>query len=94
MIDMKGASEMKQHPLSAPLMNRLIAVLLLLLISVCPALADTLTTNGGVTLDTADLPYCAGADEPPWFITSPTFPRKAWSGCTKRWAWICPAKWA
>ena len=40
-------------------MKRLISVILvLLLFCACAALADTLTTNGGVTLDPAGLPYC------------------------------------
>ena len=43
-------------------MKRLFAVLLTLCMLCASALAESLTTNGGVTLDTADLPYCT-ADE-------------------------------
>ena len=43
-------------------MKRLFAVLLTLCMLCASAMADSLTTNGGVTLDTAGLPYCT-ADE-------------------------------
>ena len=40
-------------------MKRLISITLaLLLLCGFPALSETLTTNGGVSLDTSDLPYC------------------------------------
>ena len=43
-------------------MKRLFAILLTLCMLCASAMADSLTTNGGVTLDTAGLPYCT-ADE-------------------------------
>ena len=62
-------------------MKRLFAVLLTLCMLCASALADSLTTNGGVTLDTADLPYCT-ADESPNLSSRPIMP----------WAWSCPAR--
>ena len=41
------------------------AILALLLLCACAALADTLTTNGGVTLDPAGLPHCTGDPDAP-----------------------------
>ena len=52
-------------------MKRLFAVLLTLCMLCASALADSLTTNGGVTLDTADLPYCTADESAPvvYFIS-------------------------
>ena len=52
-------------------MKRLFAVLLTLCMLCASALADSLTTNGGVTLDTADLPYCTADEAAPvvYFIS-------------------------
>ena len=52
-------------------MKRLFAVLLTLCMLCVSALADSLTTNGGVTLDTADLPYCTVDESAPvvYFIS-------------------------
>ena len=45
-------------------MKQTISILLaLLLLSACSATADTLTTNSGVTLDTAQLPYCTDSSD-------------------------------
>ena len=47
-------------------MKRLTALILALtLLSVCPALAEPLTTNGGVTLDSSALPYCTDDPDAP-----------------------------
>lgn len=43
----------------------LFLALLLCLFRIPAATADTLTTNGGVTLDTADLPYCTADSDTP-----------------------------
>ncbi len=52
-------------------MKRLFAVLMTLCMLCASALADSLTTNGGVTLDTADLPYCTADESAPvvYFIS-------------------------
>ncbi|MBR6954467.1 MAG: DUF362 domain-containing protein [Clostridia bacterium] len=52
-------------------MKRLLAVTLLLCMLCTTAFADTLVTNGGVTLDTADLPYCTADESAPvvYFIS-------------------------
>ena len=52
-------------------MKRLFAVLLTLCMLCASALADSLTTNGGVTLDTAGLPYCTADESAPvvYFIS-------------------------
>ena len=46
-------------------MKRLLAVLLTLCMLCASALADSLTTNGGVTLDTGGLPYCTEDEAAP-----------------------------
>ena len=46
-------------------MKRLFAVLLTLCMLCASALADSLTTNGGVTLDTGGLPYCTEDEAAP-----------------------------
>ena len=52
-------------------MKRLFAVLLTLCMLCASALADSLTTNGGVTLDTAGLPDCTADESAPvvYFIS-------------------------
>ncbi len=53
-------------------MKRLFSLMLaFLLFSTAPACAEILTTNGGVTLDTADLPYCTTDAGAPvvWYIS-------------------------
>ena len=47
-------------------MKRLVSIALaLMLVCVSSAFAETLITNGGVTLDTADLPYCTDDSDAP-----------------------------
>ena len=48
-----------------------VAVTLLLCMLCATAFADTLVTNGGVTLDTSDLPYCTADETAPvvYFIS-------------------------
>ncbi len=53
-------------------MKRLLSLTLaLLLLCASSAFAETLTTNGGVTLDTAQLPYCTADSGAPvvWYIS-------------------------
>ena len=52
-------------------MKRLFAVALLLCMLCASALADSLVTNGGVSLDTGDLPYCTEDESAPvvYFIS-------------------------
>ena len=45
--------------------KRLFATLLMLCMRCASALADSLTTNGGVTLDTGGLPYCTEDEAAP-----------------------------
>ena len=52
-------------------MKKLFAAALLLCMLCVSAMADSLTTNGGVTLDTGDLPYCTEDESAPvvYFIS-------------------------
>ncbi len=52
-------------------MKRLCALLTTIFLLCAPALADSLVTNGGVSLDTAALPYCTEDEEAPvvYFIS-------------------------
>ena len=52
-------------------MKRLCALLTMLCLLCAPALADSLVTNGGVSLDTAALPYCTEDEAAPivYFIS-------------------------
>ena len=52
-------------------MKRLFAVTLILCMLCATAFADTLVTNGGVTLDTSNLPYCTADESVPvvYFIS-------------------------
>jgi len=52
-------------------MKKLFALVLLFCAICTSALADSMTTNGGVTLDTADLPYCTADEAAPevYFIS-------------------------
>ena len=46
-------------------MKKLLSIALVLCLLCAPALAETLTTNGGTTLDTGDLPYCTQDEAAP-----------------------------
>ena len=59
-------------------MKRLFAFVLLLCTLCTFALADSLVTNGNVTLDTASLPHNTEDASAPWCTFSAIFPRKRW----------------
>ena len=52
-------------------MKKLLSVILLLCVLCTTAFAETLVTNGGVTLDTSVLPYCTQDESAPvvYFIS-------------------------
>ena len=53
-------------------MKRVVVMILVLCLLLCvPAQAETLTTNGGVTLETNQLPHCSDDEKAPvvWFIS-------------------------
>ena len=74
-------------------MKRLCALLTMLCLLCAPALADSLVTNGGVSLDTASLPHNTEEASTPVVYFISDISADSLVKPIRRWAWSCPARW-